>query len=210
MSKEKVKVILVVDASSSMYQTKQETIDAVENLIAEHRKLTDKKVRVQIYTFDSRVRVPVPTIKLKEYKGSFAGLYNPSGMTALFDGIGKAITENIDNTEFAKTSLVILTDGQENSSQEFDRASATKLISKVQDELGWDVTYLGAKAADFESFTSSIGIKGGKAIAFDPNQSGTRGVSLNAASTMSMAYMSNTDLKDFQSSTLLTADVVKN
>ena len=194
MSKEKVKVILVVDASSSMSATSKETVDAVENLINEHRNLKDKKVRIEIYSFDSAVKKLVPLTKLKDYTGSFVDLYRPSGMTALFDGIGKAITENIDDKEFAKTSFVILTDGQENSSQEFDKASATKLISKVQDELGWDVTYLGAKAADFESFTSSIGIKGGKAIAFDPNQTGTRGVSLSAASTMSMAYMS-TDTK---------------
>lgn len=195
MSKEKVKVILVVDASSSMAPTKQETIDAVENLINEHRKLTDKKVRLQIYTFDSSVKNLVPLTKLKDYTNSFASSYNPAGMTALFDGIGKAITENINDTKFTKTSLVILTDGQENTSQEFDKAAATALITKVQDELGWDVTYLGAKAADFDSFTGSIGIKGGKAIAFDPNQHGTRSVSLSAATSMSMAYMSNTDLK---------------
>jgi uncharacterized protein YegL len=195
MSKEKVKVILAVDASSSMASTKQETIDAVENLINEHRNLKDKKVRIEIYTFDSSVKKTVPLTKLKEYTGAFASLYNPSGMTALYDGIGKAITENINDTEFTKTSLVILTDGQENSSQEFNKSSATALITKVQDELGWDVTYLGAKAADFESFTGSIGIKGGKAIAFDPSQHGTRSVSLNAATTMSMAYMSANDLK---------------
>lgn len=205
MSKEKVKVILVVDASSSMHSTKQETIDAVENLIAEHRKLTDKKVRVQIYTFDSKVRVPVPLTKLKEYTGTFAATYNPSGMTALFDGVGKAITENKEDKEYTKTSLVILTDGQENSSQEFSKEAATKLIKEVQDELGWDVTYLGAKAADFDSFTSSIGIVGSKAIAFDPNQFGTRSVSLNAASTMSMSYMTKDDLL----SNKLTADVTK-
>lgn len=198
MAKEKVKVILVVDASSSMYPTKQETIDAVENLINEHRNLTDKKVRLQIYTFDSSVKNLVPLTKLKEYTSNFASSYNPSGMTALFDGIGKAITENINDTAFAKTSLIILTDGQENSSQEFDKASATALITKVQDELSWDVTYLGAKASDFESFTGSIGIKGGKAIAFDPNQHGTRGVSLQAATTMSMAYMSSNDLSLFK------------
>lgn len=205
MSKEKVKVILVVDASSSMASTKQETIDAVENLIAEHRKLTDKKVRVQIYTFDSSVREAVPLTKLKEYKSTFAANYRPSGMTALFDGIGKAITENKADKDYTKTSLVILTDGQENSSQEFSKEVATKLIKEVQDELGWDVTYLGAKAADFDSFTSSIGIVGGKAIAFDPNQFGTRSVSLTAASTMSMSYMTKDDLL----SNKLTADVTK-
>lgn len=199
MSKEKVKVVLVVDASSSMHSTKQETIDAVENLINEHRNLKDKKVRLQIYTFDSSVKNLVPLTKLKEYTNSFASSYNPSGMTALFDGIGKAISENINDTEYAKTSLIILTDGQENSSQEFSKASATALITKVQDELGWDVTYLGAKASDFDSFTSSIGIASGKAIAFDPTLTGTRSMSLNAATTMSMDYMSKTDLKNFKS-----------
>lgn len=190
MAKEKVKVILVVDASGSMALTKQETIEAVENLIEEHRKLTDKKVQIQIYTFNNYVKQAVPLTKLKNYNNEFNTSYSTNGLTALFDGIGQAITENKGDTSFVKTSLVILTDGQENASQKFDKQSATKLINEVQDDLEWDVTYLGAKAADFNSFTSSIGIKGEKAVAFDPNQNGTRSASLSTATSMSMSYMS--------------------
>ena len=193
MSKEKVKLILVVDASGSMHATKAETVQAVQDLIDEHRTLTDKKVRVQIFTFDSTVNELVPLTKLKEYNSLFADLYQTNGLTALYDGIGKAITTNIDDKSYAKTSLVILTDGAENSSQEFNKATVAKLITEVQDDLGWDVTYLGAKMANFEEYTTSLGFKSGKSVAFDPNLGGTRGASLSTASTMSMAYLSAKD-----------------
>lgn len=193
MSKEKVKLILVVDASGSMRATKAETVKAVQDLIDEHRTLTDKKVRVQIFTFDSTVNELIPLTKLKEYNSFFADLYEPLGLTALYDGIGKAITTNIDDKSYAKTSLVILTDGAENSSQEFTKATVAKLITEVQDDLGWDVTYLGAKMANFEEYTTSLGFKSGKSVAFDPNLGGTRGASLSTASTMSMAYLSAKD-----------------
>lgn len=193
MSKEKVKLILVVDSSGSMSATRTETVQAVQDLIEEHRTLTDKKVRVQIFTFDSVVNELVPLTKLKEYNSLFADLYEPRGLTALYDGVGRAITTNIDDKSYAKTSLVILTDGAENSSQEFTKASVAKLITEVQDDLGWDVTYLGANMANFEEYTTSLGLKLGKSVAFDPNLEGTRGASLSTASTMSMAYLSSKD-----------------
>lgn len=193
MSKEKVKLILVVDASGSMHATKAETVKAVQDLIDEHRSLSDKKVRVQIFTFDNVVNELVPLTKLKEYNSLFADLYEPRGLTALYDGVGRAITTNIHDKSYAKTSLVILTDGAENSSQEFTKASVAKLITEVQDDLGWDVTYLGANMANFEEYTTSLGLKLGKSVAFDPNLEGTRGASLSTASTMSMAYLSSKD-----------------
>lgn len=192
MSKEKVKLILVVDASSSMSMTKQETIDAVEKLIDEHRLLKDKKVRVQIYTFDNVVKEVVPLTKLKDYQRNFSQSYITAGMTALYDAIGKAVTDNKENdSEFAKTSLVILTDGQENSSREYSKKDISNLLTSVQDGRGWDVSYIGAQMANFDDYTASLGLKMGKSLAIDPNQAGTRGMSLNAASTMSMAYMSS-------------------
>lgn len=190
MTKEKVKLILVIDASSSMSSTKKETVDAVESLLEEHKHLKDAKVRFQIYSFSSSVKTLVPITKLKEYeKGTFQNIYSPHGMTALYDAIGLAVVENRDDVKYSKTSLIILTDGQENASQEYTKTDIKELLTKVQDNLGWDVTYLGANMSNFDSYVDSIGIKFGKSIAFDPNQSGTRSTSLKSASTMSMSYM---------------------
>lgn len=190
MSKEKVKLILVIDSSGSMEMTKAETVSAVRDLIEEHRKLEDVKVHLQIFTFATNVNELVPTIKLREYEDTFTDSYRTSGMTALYDAIGTAVTTNQENTKYSKTSLIILTDGHENSSRTYTKAQIAPLLTKVQDDLGWDVTYLGAQMADFADYASSMGLKLDKSVAFDPNAVGTRSFSLNAAASMSTAYFS--------------------
>ena len=191
MVKEKVKLILIVDASSSMIMTTQETVDAVEGVIEQHRALKDKKVRVQIYSFGAEVNEIVPTMKLKDYDKEFTKVYNPYGMTALYDAIGAAVTTNMEDASFSKTSLIVMTDGEENASQKFGKESVAKLLTKVQDELGWDVSYIGANIANFNEKSMQLGFKLSKSIAIDPSKSGTRGMSLQTASAMSMSYMNS-------------------
>lgn len=186
--KEKVKLILVIDASGSMGPTQVETVTAVEKLVKEHRELEDKKVHLQIYSFDDVVRELVPTMKLKKYTNTFSELYTVGGLTALFDAVCRAVDDNKENTKYAKTSLIILTDGAENASQTFTKEDVSERLDHVQDNLGWDVTYLGAKRADFEKYTASLGIKQGKSVAFDPNAVGQRSFSLNSATTLSTSY----------------------
>ena len=190
--KEKVKLVLVIDASGSMQSTQIETVTAVENLIKEHRELEGKKVHLQIYTFDNVVRELVPTTKLKKYNNEFSSLYTTGGLTALYDAISRAVDENKENTKYAKTSLIILTDGAENSSQKFNEKDVSERLTHVQDNLGWDVTYLGAKREDFENHTFSLGIKKGKSIQFNPDAVGQRSASLTSATTLSTSYFSGT------------------
>lgn len=191
MVKEKVKLILIVDASSSMISTLVETVDAVEGVIEQHRALKDKKVRVQIYSFGAEVKEIVPTTKLKDYDKEFTKVYNPYGMTALYDAIGTAVTTNMEETVFSKTSLIVMTDGAENASQKFGKEAVSKLLTKVQDELGWDVSYIGANIANFDAESIQLGFKIGKTVAIDPSKNGMRGMSLQTASAMSMSYMNS-------------------
>merc|ERR1712110_997695 len=76
-------------------------------------------------------------------------------MTALYDAIGETLT-NYENE--SDNIMVILTDGEENSSRKWTQKMVQDKISKFTDEKGWIFHYLGANQ-DAWSVGQSIGIK---------------------------------------------------
>lgn len=105
----------------------------------------------------------------------------PRGSTALLDAIGRAIIET--GERLAKMPeperpglviLVILTDGQENSSREFSKAQVQEMIQHQQDVYKWQFVYLGANQDAFAE-AANLGIQGSvgnwapatQAVAFD-------------------------------------------
>merc|ERR1712110_1058357 len=76
-------------------------------------------------------------------------------MTALYDAIGETLT-NYENE--SDNIMVILTDGEENSSRKWTQKMVQDKISKFTDEKGWIFHYLGANQ-DAWAVGSSIGIR---------------------------------------------------
>ncbi len=75
----------------------------------------------------------------------------PRGMTPLYDAIGRmvALAEK-DRPE--KAIIVIMTDGQENSSTEMTKAAARAALDRVRAK-GWEVVFLGAEFSNFDDAT---------------------------------------------------------
>lgn len=78
---------------------------------------------------------------------------NPRGMTPLYDAIGKIVTlAEKDRPE--KAVIVIMTDGEENSSQEMTKASAKAALDRIRKK-GWEVVFLGT---EFSNFNDAEGV----------------------------------------------------
>ena len=80
----------------------------------------------------------------------------PRGMTALLDAVGRAINETGERLakmpESDRPSLVIfvvMTDGQENSSKEFNKSQIKEMIERQQNDYDWHFTFLGANQDAF-------------------------------------------------------------
>jgi len=69
-------------------------------------------------------------------------IFQPNGQTALLDAIGKTIN-SIESNEDNKVIVVIITDGEENSSIEFNKQKINEMISEKK-EKGWEFVFLGA------------------------------------------------------------------
>ena len=75
----------------------------------------------------------------------------PRGGTALLDAIGRAINETGARLAKMKEAdrpglvvFVVMTDGQENSSREFNLAKIREMIEHQQTAYNWQFTFLGA------------------------------------------------------------------
>lgn len=153
-------VCILLDRSGSMSSRWVEALSSIDAYV-EKLSTSDVSATVNLATFDTDengacvelVRVgltPKTWGKLSDDKS-----LTPRGGTPLYDAIGKIITfARKENNP--KTVIVVLTDGQENSSREYNKTTAKDLIKDVEKN-GWEVIFLGA---DFDVMTESAKIGG--------------------------------------------------
>jgi uncharacterized protein YegL len=144
-----INLVFVIDASGSMYQSKEDVTGGFAKIINEQKANKDGKVTVSLYTFNSDVTehyVGKDINEIPEFK------YNPDGMTRLNDGcgiaidnVGKWLYERDKNGEEMpqQTLVVVMTDGLENSSREYTLEQVKNKITEQTEKYGWQFIYQG-------------------------------------------------------------------
>jgi hypothetical protein len=91
----------------------------------------------------------------------------PRGMTPLYDAIGRIVSlAEKDHPE--KAVIVIMTDGEENSSTEMTKKSAKAALDRVRSK-GWEVVFLGAEFSNFDD-AESVGQSASRNMAVSKDQ----------------------------------------
>jgi Mg-chelatase subunit ChlD len=140
-------ICLVLDRSGSMQAVHADALGSVNSYIQgakQDRALYEAKFSLITFSSES-VDIIRKSLTMEEVKPIDSDEYRCGGWTPLFDAIGRGIgilDEATAGKDDAKSILVVMTDGQENASREFDHAKITSLIKARQDN-GWLVTFLG-------------------------------------------------------------------
>lgn len=145
----KAEIIMIVDKSSSMFPKRQESISGFNVFIEEQKKLPGEAF-LTLCLFDTKYEIVKNGVPLKDVQPWTTDDYNPSGYTALLDAVGRTIDETgkrlSDLKEEDRPGVVIvcvLTDGEENSSREYNRATVQEKIKHQTGKYGWQFIYLG-------------------------------------------------------------------
>lgn len=132
---------IVLDRSGSMGSIALETEQGFDQMIEKLREEAASDTYVTLIQFDTEKETvyeqkplaDVPNLKLV-----------PRGMTALLDGVGEAIRRL---EKFVKdgdnVAVTVMTDGGENSSQEFSNDAIKSLMDEKR-RTGWEFNFLGA------------------------------------------------------------------
>jgi hypothetical protein len=117
--------------------------------------------------------------------------YQPFGMTPMYDGLGMALTklEPLDKAGDVGFLIVLVSDGQENASKEWDSTMVASKIKQLQDTGRWTFVYIGANH-DLADVSKHLGIPLGNMVAFAATNVGTRRMS-NYVGQSTATYMDN-------------------
>lgn len=168
------KFVCVIDRSGSMERIANDAIGGFNAFLKDQQGM-DGKADLTMVLFDNEFvdlykSTPIADVKPLDRKS-----YVPRGTTALYDAIGRAITSVREicekpGAEPTRVMVVILTDGMENSSHEYSKATITDMIKNCQDNLKWAFLYLSASPSAF-SDGGGIGL-GAQTISFGHNAAG--------------------------------------
>lgn len=183
---------LILDRSGSMGGRETDVVNGVNSFIAEQKKLPDPAA-IAFVRFDSEaVERFRPMQNLADVQPLAMNEYQPRGGTPLLDAVGRTIVQMDEDWKVEKAEravCVIVTDGQENASNEYTKEKIKAMIQTRQDSGLWAFIYLGANVDAFAE-AHSIGINLNNAANYQNTALGTQ--SLYAAASASSSGMRTT------------------
>ena len=162
-------VNVVLDRSGSMDNIRKGTIDGYNEYINGLKKDTASEYFISLIQFDTNGHNASAELTISYIDKPLAEVpvmtmadYEPRGGTPLYDAIGECV-RRVDQKDRAVT-VVIITDGQENSSREFTADAIKKLRAEKEAE-GWTFVFIGA---DFDAYSagSTVGMSAMNSVSY--------------------------------------------
>ena len=154
-------ICFVLDESGSMYGSTSDVIGGFQKLVDEQKNVDCGECIISVYRFSDEVHqdyLGKPIEELPQLK------YSPGGCTAMNDGIGTAIDEvgkwlcAMDESQRpSKNLIVIMTDGEENSSKKYRLETVRGMIKHQEERYNWSFIYMGTDLDSLED-ADSLGI----------------------------------------------------
>ena len=169
--------LLVVDESGSMSIIERQALVGINETLTTIQKMQkthkDMEQRVTLITFDSiHKNLFYDNVSARHATPLTSRDYNPCGGTPLYDAIGMGIAKvNALTTEDDSVLVTIITDGEENCSEEYDLKMIKNLIEKLKKQ-HWTFTFIGTDDLDVESIALNMGID--NHLQFSEDEAGTK------------------------------------
>jgi len=153
-------ISVILDRSGSMRARKQQAIDSFNDFLAEQRGV-EGKAKISLVRFDHEYEPVFSGLALTDAPDLDERSYRPRGMTALLDAIGRTVAATearlARRAERRKARgkavkapdviVVVITDGLENASSEYDHADIKALIARLEQEHEWTFLFMGTSEA---------------------------------------------------------------
>ncbi len=156
--------LIILDESGSMEEIKTATItgfnEIVQTVKGVEKQFPEQKHFISLVTFNGLgIKTLLFNKKVKSLKEIDEKTFQPDASTPLYNAIGFSINKlqkETNSQEECAVLVTILTDGEENSSTEYNGAAVKKLIDKMKKQ-DWTFTYIGANH-DVERVAFSLSI----------------------------------------------------
>lgn len=150
MNQNLTEIAFVMDRSGSMETMKTEAIVAFNQFLKDQRELPGE-ARLTLVLFDTEFLKPYDNVPIEKVPDLDERTYVPRAGTALLDAMGMtidAVGKRLAKTPEAempgKVIIACMTDGEENSSQQYRNEQVAAMIEHQQQRYSWEFVFLGA------------------------------------------------------------------
>lgn len=157
------KIYVILDKSGSMEECRNDTIEGFNSFVKKQREDNSGEVLLSLIQFDNKYEINYENRNINDVEDLNLETFQPNGTTALFDAIGRTINE-IQQWIGEKIIVVIITDGEENSSVKYGKNEVNEMISERKSK-GWEFVFLGANQ-DAIKEAEKIGIGADSALTY--------------------------------------------
>lgn len=193
--------LLVLDRSGSMGSCWDATIEGLNEQLGTIRGLNEKypeqRYFLTIVAFDDQIETIIEDKPIDEVKDFDGTEFPPRGMTSLHDAMGISISnlksklenKDKDSDSISTALVVVMTDGHENNSKEYDANSLKEMIEDLDKTDAWTFSYMGANQ-DAVLTASGFGISAGNSVNYHSTATGAKaayGTLSKAVSARAMA-----------------------
>jgi hypothetical protein len=174
-------VSFVLDRSGSMQAVAEAVVEGYNDYLGELRAQGGETL-YSLTTFNTsfeRVCVGEPLERAPELDHR---MYEPGGMTALYDAIAHTVLETdrrlrAEGRGEEKVLVVVMTDGLENSSTDYDAHAIAELVRRYDERPNWTFVYLGAgheNIAEAGHVAAGMGYREANAMLWSRDPASTR------------------------------------
>lgn len=171
MKKGLTHIIFVVDRSGSMASIASDMIGGYNDFIKKQKK-EKGACYVSFYQFDDIYEQVFVRTVLKNVKELDSNTYSPRNSTALYDAIGKTISDYstylaslTEKQRPERILFVTITDGLNNASREYNLQKVRDLIQDKTTKAKWDFVFLGSNIDAWDA-GQSMGVSSSSTLQF--------------------------------------------
>jgi uncharacterized protein YegL len=177
--KNKTDITIILDRSGSMESVKSDTIGGFNSFLGEQQKV-EGEASLSLVQFDDQYEVVYENKDINAADKLSEATFQPRGSTALFDAIGRTINAvgqrlaaTPEEERPDKVLFVIMTDGFENASHEFNAAKISEMTNHQRNVYKWEFMFIGANQ-DAVLSAREMGIPAAAALTSAANEEGTQ------------------------------------
>lgn len=169
---------VILDRSGSMGSCREATITGFNQFLqTQQRDAAGGRALMSLTQFDDRYEINFVGEPIGNVPELDAQSYVPRGQTALHDAIGRTIHETEawvrEHGWNDRVLILIITDGQENASREYDLHAVRALIERKEQD-GWNFAYMGANQ-DSYAVGGAMGVRASFTQNYASTSAGVRG-----------------------------------
>ena len=180
MNTDSTHITIILDRSGSMESIRDDTIGGFNAFLAA-QKAEPGEATLTLVQFDSQdpyevVHSFAPLVEIPELTRK---VFVPRGGTPLLDAMGRGINDTElriagfpEEDRPSRVVFAVITDGQENASEEFRKEQVEKLIRVRTEKDDWQFVFLSADLASIGDAVA-LGIDAGSCFSFRSNAVGT-------------------------------------